>query len=105
MTAASTRDVSATQTLKACRVTIFWTSVSLANGPVPCTADQIATPEVIRAAGGAPPGGEGPAGGMSRGKNKESRGRVFLEKKKGKKASPAQRPPPPPPPRPVRAPG
>ncbi len=46
--------MSATLTLKTWRVTIFSKSVWSTNGPVPLVADQIATPEAIRAAGAAP---------------------------------------------------
>ena len=40
--------------LKTCRVTIFWSRVSPANGPLSFTAAHTATPDAIRAAGAAP---------------------------------------------------
>ena len=88
----STRDVRATQTLNACRVIIFWISVSVPNGPLPCTAAQIATPEAIKAAGAAPRRRNRQAASMIKGKTRYSRRRRFWNSTKVSRPTPTSSP-------------
>lgn len=52
--AASNKEAKLTLTLKACKVSIFSSSVSDLNGPLPFTAAHTAITEAISAAGAAP---------------------------------------------------